>query len=170
MSTITLVGDKMEKLRCKRTVDGYAYWVGGGATTSRFSFTAVLNAFTVKPDNVIQVLDLPRKAIFIRGSGHLACSHEQALVPLKEGDYIVECSGTLPIVGDNPDIDIISYCVHGFSYPEGDEFACYADCELQRNIQVENIPVRVILGAATYHNRSGKYFVKEAQETQEDAS
>jgi len=134
-----------EKLDITTTRRGYpALWVGGGATTSRFSARIVLRAGKLPPP------------LFIRTRGH-RCNGDQALVAIKVGDVIIDIAGKLPAAPDNPDVSVLARQVIGF---ETDDQGLVAICELI-DIDLDSIPASVWQGAGIYHNRDGRYFVSE---------
>ena len=134
-----------EKLDITTTRKGYpALWVGGGATTSKFSARFVLRAGKLA------------RACFIARTGH-RCNAGQALVPLLEGDIVVELSGRRPASPDNPETWCIARRVIGF---ETDDQGLVAICELI-DIDLDSIPSNVWRGCEIYHNRDGRFFVSE---------
>jgi hypothetical protein len=112
---------------------------GGGAFTNTTSGRFVLRAGKLA------------RAIFVRNSGHLACSLEQALVPIKEGDEVVEIRGHLPIDDNNPDLLIVVYEIVGITEKE-------AILKLKGEMSVAKLPASVVKGLSIYHNRDGSYF------------
>ena len=69
----------MEKIIVEKTKKGYpAYWEAGGGYTN----TGYATIITTKDGQ-------PKKAVYIRGRGDLACQHH-ALIILEKGDHIIE--------------------------------------------------------------------------------
>ena len=90
------------KLEVTKTSRGNpALWVGGGATTSKFSARFVMRAGRLA------------RACFIARHGH-RCNAGQALVPLLEGDIVIELSGRRPATADNPDLFILARRIISF--------------------------------------------------------
>ena len=135
-----------EKLDIVKTSRGNpALWVGGGATTSKFSARFVLRAGKLA------------RAIFIAQHGH-RCNSGQALVGLREGDIVIELSGRRPVAPDNPEIWCLGRKIVGFGADEqGNPIACveYVD------VSVDDVPPSVWRGCEIYHNRDGRYFIAE---------
>jgi len=134
----------MENLTVERTrTNKPAIWVGGGATSKKFSVRFVLRMGKLPP------------AIFIRTSGHLSNAY-QCLVGLRVGDILVEMNGRRPASPDNPEIFILARRITDFGVDEqGQLFATYEYVDLDPG----DIPPSVWRGADTYHNRDGGYFV-----------
>ena len=134
-----------EKLDITTTRKGYpALWVGGGATTSKFSARFVLRNGRLAP------------AIFVARHGH-RCNAGQALVPLQKGDIVVELSGRRPATADNPDLFILARRIISFEDDNQHKIAIveYVD------VSVDDIPPSVWRGCEIYHNRDGRYFIAE---------
>lgn len=142
----------MKEIRVSRSRTGLACaGVGGGACTNTFAGTFVLRGKDLK--------DLPG-AIFIRQKGSLACSDEQAIVPLQKGDVIVKISGHLPVAEENPDINYDIGVFEGEThFPSLIEYGEFAILEEKNDLQVE-VPESVREGLSVYHNRDGKFFVR----------
>ena len=71
----------MEKIIVEKTKKGYpAYWEAGGGYTNTGDATIITD-----------IEGQPKKAVYIRGRGDLACQHH-ALVILEVGDHIVEAN------------------------------------------------------------------------------
>ena len=135
-----------EKLKVEKTRTGNpALWVGGGATTSKFSARFVLRAEKLA------------RAIFIARYGH-RCNSGQALVGLREGDIVVELSGRRPASPDNPETWCIARRVVGFGVDE--QGNAVANIEYI-DISLDTIPASVWQGCEIYHNRDGRYFIAE---------
>jgi hypothetical protein len=113
--------------------------VGGGA------FTNTTNGRLVMRDGFVA------SAIFVKKSGHLACSLEQAIVPIKEGDEIIEVDGHLPIDDNNPDIRVVVFTVQKIRENE-------ADLKFKEERAISRLPEIVVKGLSIYHNRDGSYF------------
>jgi len=134
------------KLDIVTTRRGYpTLWVGGGATTSKFSARFVLRAGKLA------------RACFIARTGH-RCNAGQALVPLLEGDIVVELSGRRPASPDNPETWCIARRVVGFGVDE--QGNAVANIEYI-DISLDTIPASVWQGCEIYHNRDGRYFIAE---------
>jgi len=134
-----------EKLDITTTQRGNpALWVGGGATTSKFSARFVMRAGKLA------------RACFIARHGH-RCNAGQALVPLLEGDIVVELSGRRPASPDNPDLFILARRIISFEDDNQHKIAIveYVD------VSVDDIPPSVWRGCEIYHNRDGRYFIAE---------
>jgi len=135
-----------EKLDITTTRKGYpALWVGGGATTSKFSARFVLRAGKLA------------RACFIARTGH-RCNAGQALVPLLEGDIVVELSGRRPASPDNPETWCIARQVIGFKTDNQEQTV--AICKFI-DIDLDTIPASVWQGCEIYHNRDGRFFVSD---------
>jgi hypothetical protein len=91
-----------------------------------------------------------KTATFIKTSGHRASSLEQAIIPIEIGDVIVSLYGKLPITDQNPDAIITGYKITSIA-----DLTATAE---QIKITHREIPVNVITGASTYHNKEGSYF------------
>jgi hypothetical protein len=121
-----------------------ALWVGGGATTSKFSARFVMRAGKLA------------QAYFIARHGH-RCNSGQALVGLREGDIVVELSGRRPATPDNPDLFILARRIISFEDDNQHKIAIveYVD------VSVDDVPPSVWRGCEIYHNRDGRYFIAE---------
>lgn len=120
--------------------------VGGGALTSRTKGRFVIRRGQLAP------------AIFVRRGGHLACSMDQAVVPLREGDIIVEVYGRRPVDPNNPDIRAEAYWVPPI--PDG---AAEIRCEPAPAPDIFRFET-VVRALGTYHNRDGAAFVRPREE------
>jgi hypothetical protein len=130
-------------IKIERTPAGTATMsAGGGSFTSTYLAQTILKH---TPDGYIL-----KPAGFIKRSGHLACSIEQAIIPVEVKDVIIIMSGTLPITDDNPDAKIEAWQITDI------------DLVTARTKQIPithlEVPINVITGAGTYHNRNGAYF------------
>jgi len=136
------MSEKLEVIKTRR--GNPALWVGGGATTSKFSARFVLRAGKLA------------QACFIARHGH-RCNAGQALVPLLEGDIVVELSGRRPASPDNPDLFILARRIISFEDDNQHKIAIveYVD------VSVDDIPPSVWRGCEIYHNRDGRYFIAE---------
>jgi len=134
------------KLEVTKTSRGNpALWVGGGATTSKFSARFVMRAGELA------------RACFIARHGH-RCNSGQALVGLREGDIVVELSGRRPATPDNPEVFVDARRIVGFGADEqGNPIANIEHID----ISLDNIPASVWQGCEIYHNRDGRYFIAE---------
>ena len=134
------------KLDIVTTRRGYpALWVGGGATTSKFSARFVLRNGRLAP------------AIFVARHGH-RCNAGQALIGLREGDIVVELSGRRPASPDNPETWYLARQVIDFGADEQNNPIAYVEYV---DISLDSIPPSVWEGAGIYHNRDGTYFISE---------
>lgn len=96
----------MKEIRIKRTKKGYpAFWEAGGGYTNTGEATIIAN-----------INGQPKKAIYIRGRGHLA-NDNHALVILEVGDYIIEANH------HRRDFEIQIFKVTGFEDKEEDTYA-----------------------------------------------
>lgn len=136
------MSEKLEVIKTRR--GNPALWVGGGATTSKFSARFVMRAEELA------------RACFIARHGH-RCNAGQALVPLLEGDIVVELSGRRPASPDNPDLFILARRIISFEDDNQHKIAIveYVD------VSVDDIPPSVWRGCEIYHNRDGRYFIAE---------
>jgi hypothetical protein len=131
----------------EKTQKGFpTLWVGGGATSNRFSATFVLRNGGLAP------------ASFIRTS-RFRSNNEQALVPLQKGDILVGVEGFLPASPDNPVIGIHGWKVKGFKIG-GDDDNILAITE-SVDVSVDDIPSSVWEGCNILYNLDGRYFVSE---------
>ena len=137
------MSEKLEVIKTRR--GNPALWVGGGATTSKFSARFVMRAGKLA------------RAIFIARHGH-RCNAGQALVPLQKGDIVVELSGRKPPMPDNPEIWCLARQVIDFGVDEQNNPIAYVEYV---DIDLDNIPPSVWEGAGIYHNREGRYFISE---------
>jgi len=121
-------------------------WVGGGAYTNTLT-----GRFVLSPDKRL------KPCSWIRSRGPLACSEEQALVPLEIGDLVCHAGGRRPAVPENPDVYISCVRVEGVKEEKG------VPIPYGRRVEVkpEEIPASVWEGLNTYHNRWGGYFCRE---------
>ena len=122
-----------------------AIWVGGGATSNRFSAQFVLRDGKLAP------------AVFIKTSGY-RCNSEQALVPLREGDVVVGVSGMRPATPENPVIGVHGWRVNKFEQDDGGNYIAITE---YISINLEDIPSSVWEGCNVYHNRDARYFVAD---------
>lgn len=101
-----------------------------------------------------------KEALFIKTAGHLAAKTDQAIIPIEINDVIVYLNGKLPISDLNPDAHITAYRITdiGLSIADGEQI----------QITHKEIPLNVITGAGTYHNRNGGYFCTNPIITMED--
>ena len=126
--------------------------VGGGAYSNTLTGRMVLRPDGSKPH-----------ALFVKRHGDLACSMQQAIVPVQIGDMILTFQGKLPAERANPDVDTTIYTVNSITKTDTDEpvFGCEVvaggtlDEETIQAIE-EAIPWEAL---GTYHNRDGQPFV-----------
>jgi hypothetical protein len=115
---------------------------GGGAYHNTYQARTILRphltGYRLKP------------AIFVKRTGHRASSLEQAIIPIETGDVIVTMTGKLPITDMNPDAIIEAYQITEIS----DQTATATEITITHR----ELPVNVIVGASTYHNKEGCYF------------
>ena len=129
--------------KINRTPSGIATMsAGGGAYTNTYSATTIL-----KPTPEGYVL---KRAGFIKTAGHLACSTEQAIIPVEVGDIIVTLSGILPVSDKNPDAKITAHRITEIT----DQTATVEPIPITHR----EIPLSVIQGTESWHNREGKFF------------
>ena len=129
----------------EKTQKGFpTLWVGGGATSNRFSATFVLRNGGLAP------------ASFIRTS-RFRSNNEQALVPLQRGDILVGIEGTLPAHPDNPVIGVHGWKVKGFKIYDDNILAITESV----NISINDVPSSVWEGCNILYNLDGRYFVSE---------
>jgi hypothetical protein len=115
---------------------------GGGAFHSTYQAQTILKSTN-------EGLKL-KTALFVKASGHLACSKEQATIPIEVDDVIVVMTGTLPVSDMNPDAKISAYRITAI------DTATARATEIPLNHRL--IPPEIITGAGKYHNREGTYF------------
>jgi hypothetical protein len=131
--------------------------VGGGAYTNTFSARTIVRK--ANPQTEIERATGAQyrllEALFIKQSGHLYCSHEQAIVPIKPGDVIVSMSGSLPADDNNPDAEITAEMITTIDHESNTAIT------EPYPLKFEDLPVLVIRGAEKYHNRDGKFFCDE---------
>jgi len=124
--------------------------IGGGAWSNTYEAITVL---TVTEKGL-----KCKKAQFIRTAGHLACSQEQAIVPVDIGDLIVHLYGVLPVREENPDSQITASRITGFVNDD----TGYTNIRTEPvTVNHAELPASVLIGASTYHNRDGRYFVEQ---------
>lgn len=135
-----------------------ALWVGGGAMTNRAKARFLL----------VDGKHLPRP-LFIKRGGHLSCSLEQALVPIRAGDVIVSYNGSkhdlqavfhpeAPIPAGLSALRVDS--IDGTQLYTHNAIGIALEWFLhgpQDEVQ------QVYEGIMTYHNRDGGFFVKEGK-------
>lgn len=96
-----------------------------------------------------------KRSLFMRHSGDLANSKNQALVPLLESDLIIEASGTKPLDVANKDMTLRIFRVVAIHETK-------VECEeVTEKLDRSYIPKKVVTGAHIYHNRDGSYFCSE---------
>ena len=128
--------------------------VGGGAYTNTFTGRLVYQPGVGLPS-----------PLFVRRSGVLACSLDQALVPVQVGDWVVTISGQLPAQLENPDVDVSIQRVISISSPERKD-SLISPCEIAlEQVQSPSDTEMVALAGVipwddlgTYHNRKGDHF------------
>ena len=127
-----------------------AIWVGGGAMTNTFRARWLLH-----PSGNLKT------AMFIKKSGPLACSEEQALVAIKVNDILGEYGGALPAELENPDATLQYWRVIALK----DEKAMLE--EIEEPLDGE-MPFEVLEGCNTYHNRDGSKFARKKEQRRKD--
>jgi hypothetical protein len=136
-----------------RTPEGTpTMYAGGGSLTKIYEAQTVL-----KPTPAGYEL---KEAIFIKTAGHLAARTDQAIIPVEVNDVVVYLSGKLPISDLNSDAHITAYRITDIGLS-------IADAE-QIEITHKEIPMKVITGTGTRHNRKGAYFCSNPITTTED--
>lgn len=105
-----------------------------------------------------------KRALFIKYSGDICNSKNQALVPILENDVIVEINGTKPLDISNEDLNITLHRVVAIHETK-------LECEnISDKLNKSYIPKRVVEGAHIYHNRDGSYFCSEVKSKKEGGS
>jgi hypothetical protein len=99
-----------------------------------------------------------KRALFVKRSGDIDNSKNQALVPILENDLVVEIQGTKPLDISNSDLKIKLYRVVAI-HETKIECEDITDTKLDKSY----IPKRVVEGAHIYHNRDGSYFCSEVK-------
>jgi hypothetical protein len=95
-----------------------------------------------------------KRAVFIKHTGDICNSKNQALVAISENEFIVDIHGTKPLDVNNSDLKIKIYRIVAIHETK-------VECEditESRKWDKEFIPKKVVEGAHTYHNRDGSYF------------
>jgi hypothetical protein len=92
-------------------------------------------------------------AIFIRQHGSLSNELDQAVVPVKVGDVVVEVYGFSPVDMNNPGLSVRANRINGFV---GDEATLESV-----DYPLSGLPESVVEGLSQYHNRDGRYFVAQ---------
>jgi len=113
--------------------------VGGGAFANTFQGRFVLREGKLAP------------TIFIRQRGSLSNELDQAVVPVRVGDLIVNISGSFPIDFSN----------FGLSIKTG-KIADFVKDEVvleEVDYPLPALPEKVVKGLSLYFNRDGRYFV-----------
>jgi hypothetical protein len=144
----------MKGYKFKRDATGQPVMaIGGGAWSNTYEAITVLTTAT---ETELKC----KKAQFIRTAGHLACSQEQAIVPVEIGDIIVHLYGVLPVRDENPDSQITASRITGFVNDD----TGYTNIRTKPvTVTHAYLPESVIIGASTYHNRDGRYFVEQQE-------
>lgn len=131
----------MENIKISRSRTGLpCVGVGGGAATNTFSGRFILRDGKLAP------------AIFVRQNGNLSNAWDQAIVPIRLGDVVVDVYGSKPVDINNPTLTILASRITDFVY--NDE-ASLEKMEYPLSI----FPESVAEGLSQYHNRDGRYFV-----------
>lgn len=119
--------------------------VGGGAYSRSFRGRVVAT-----PDGTLPA------ASFIRSYGELACSEEQAFVPVRIGDYILSVSGPLPASPGNRDLEVGVWVVVGFGAAEAKVVSVIVEpASYVPAWWADAFPWDVL---GVYHNRNGRPF------------
>lgn len=122
--------------------------VGGGAATNTFH-----GRFIVRHSHQGGDPFLP-PALFVKRRGNLACSQEQALVPIVIGDLLVTANGRKPVDPNNPDTYIQVERIDRIT----DEHV-HLSAVMPHDFDVLFQFPTVVEGLSLYHNRDGAYFV-----------
>jgi hypothetical protein len=117
--------------------------VGGGSATNTFA-----GRFVVSQDGELKT------ALFVKKHGHLSNSLNQAIVPLSVGDIIVNIYGHKPVDEYNKDCHVEAVSIKSFDLSEKT-----AEVE-DVYVTLSQVPLKIIDGIKTYHNRDGSLFVK----------
>jgi len=121
---------------------------GGGAFTNTYQATTAL-----RPTKEGFAL---KRAAVIKQTGHRESSLEQAIIPIEIGDVIVSLYGKLPINDENPEAIIAAFRIVSIKGQK-----VIADpIELFH----QDIPLSIIQGAGTYHNKDGNFFCLEPEQ------
>ena len=131
----------MENIRISRNRSGLpCVGVGGGAMANTFQ-----GRFVLRDGKELA------SAIFIRQHGNLSNELDQAIVPVKIGDLVVEVSGFKPADLLNPRLSLRTGRISGFINEE----AILEKVEYP----FSTLPESVREGLSLYHNRDGRYFI-----------
>lgn len=135
--------EKIEAFEYTTTKSGIlAMWVGGGSLTSRGEFHTLVNKNFQ-----------PKKAIFIKRSGHLAASTAQAIVGLNKEDILLKGYHRRDVSKKAWEVGELK--VHAYKFIGiRDEVAYFKEI----SIAYENIPADFLEGSNIYHNKDGEYF------------
>jgi len=130
----------MEKITVSRSRSGLpCIGAGGGAATNTFN-----GRFILRGEGLAT-------AIFIRQNGSLSNELDQAIVPVKLGDVVVEVYGSKPVDLNNPNLSLKAGRITGFVNDEA---------TLEKvEYPFSTLPKSVVEGLSLYHNRDGRYFV-----------
>ena len=132
------------ELKCGTTRRGYSVIeVGGGSFTNTFQGT-----FVIDRNGML------KRSIFTRGSGPLACSSSQAIVPIEKGDFIIKVEGNKPFSGaniGNMKVLIVKSTTRGNKTIEVEEIGEMPDI-FPGHFE------KICQGINKYHNRDGSLF------------
>jgi len=115
--------------------------VGGGASSNRFEGRIIIRNGR-----------LPR-ALTVRARGPLACELDQAIVPVRIGDVVLEIAGSLPPSPETAKVD--AGIVRSFE-KRGDSLVLTLEEVLEPKGWDSLVPWWAL---TTYHNRDGSPFV-----------
>jgi hypothetical protein len=121
--------------------------VGGGSMSNLLSCRYVLTAKKHL-----------KRALFIKRTGDIRNSKNQALVPILENDLVVDVHGTKPFDLLNEDLKVRLYRVVAIHETK-------IECEdiTESKLDKSYIPKRVVEGAHIFHNTDGSYFCSEVK-------
>lgn len=153
---------QLEKKFSKTRTNKWVFGVGGGATSNMCKGRYVVRHEDGK---------LPF-AVFIARSGQLSCSHEQAFVPCRIGDILVDMDGHLPADINNPGLSTNVYRLVEFNESTGvgkfDLLLSWAEATIKWPLPKDPdadlidslFPEQVFRAVSTYHNRDGTPFTR----------
>jgi hypothetical protein len=133
--------DKMENINISRSRSGLpCLGAGGGAMSNTCQGRFILRDGKRLAD-----------AIFVRQHGSLSNQFDQAIVPVKVGDVVVDVYGSRPVDMNNPNLSVKASRITGFVNDEATlEYVEYP---------FSTLPESVVEGLSQYHNRDGRYFI-----------
>jgi hypothetical protein len=121
--------------------------VGGGSMSNLLSCRYVLTAKKHL-----------KRALFVKRTGDIRNSKNQALVPILENDFVVDVHGVKPFDLLNEDLVVHLYRVVAIHETK-------IECEdiTESKLDKSYIPKKVVEGAHIYHNTDGSYFCSEVK-------